>query len=194
MNKVFVLALVLMALVSTQTFAQSKLFAGGEVGFDYGSEKFGGSSSDFYAFTLSPMVGYQFNEKLDFGATMIFQYMKGEVDFWGNSLTGKFFTFGLAPFARYSLFKWGNLELLAAGTISFSFTNIDVGGYDDDLKTFVIDVSPVFQYNFNERFALYTSPGGIGYTRMWMDSDFYISDFYISAFTENITIGFFVRF
>jgi long-subunit fatty acid transport protein len=193
MKKVFLLALVLAALASTQAFAQ-KWYAGGSIGIGFGKEKFGGASSSYHHFSLVPTVGYRLTDKIDVGGTLILETIKGDIDAYGQSGSGKANLFGIAPFAQYHLFKWGNLELLAVGTITFAVASVDVPGFDDSIKLLILEAAPVVQYNLNEQVSIYSSVGGISFTRWWVDSDLSSNEFNIGAFSAPLTIGFIVRF
>jgi opacity protein-like surface antigen len=195
MKKTVMLSIVLVVLVCAQGFSQSWI-VGGEAGLSFGSTKNSGTKTSISGFALSPMVGYVIDDKIDVGGKLILERVEAEIDFpWGGS-SGNVITattFGLAAWGRYYLLSLGSLELRALGEIGFSNTSVDASG-QKDIKSFWISAVPNFEYRFTDRVSIYTNIGGVEFTRIWTDGDNSYTDFSLGLSTDQISLGFFLRF
>lgn len=138
MKKLFLLvALPLLFAGAMMAQEDTKMWAGGSLGYNSVSTNFMGSTFGQSFFFISPEFGYHLNSdwavggRLDFG----FQTDKGG----DNKETSNSITF--APFARYSLIKAGDLSVFGQGEIPIVF--------GDAPNTFGIRALPGVNYSLS---------------------------------------------
>ena len=143
------------ALMSLSLSAQ--IYVGGSFSFDAGSNtnklNTPATTAKVTNLLISPTVGYILSDNFSAGARVNLAF---------NTNTGvnqKYFSFGINPFARYTLFGLGKFNVLAEGGLDFSisnntttYTNI---GYDKDTSiNFGIYAQPVLTYDLTDAITL----------------------------------------
>jgi hypothetical protein len=185
----------------SQAYAQ--WFVGGGVGFN--TVKDGETS-----FSVSPEVGYAYNEKVDFGLGFSYSSLSdGTESVWDNNL-GDYYTvsessnFKIAPFARYNLASYGKFKILVRGEfaiVSRSETFIAEDElYDpieDDYYTvtterevsgsgFEINVTPMVTYDFSDKIVFFAGLNFLSMNFSSLGGDYDTSSFSFGADSNNV--------
>ena len=158
MKKVILAALVAVASLS----ANAQVYLGGKVGFS--SFKEDSNTDAVTAFSISPEVGYMFNEKWGVGLAIGFQTKNGtssydadngDVDSYKFNKSRSAFT--LAPYARFVFAKTGIASFFLDGGIGMQFMNNSRG------NVFNIGIKPGVKLSASEKVDFVAQLGGIGY-------------------------------
>ncbi len=88
-----------------------------------------------FRFNFNPEIGYNLNEKMDVGLGLDLSLVAGDNTNWL-----------IAPFARYSVYEYEGIELLARG-------NVFIGGMNSS-TIFGFSMVPMVIYNLNEKIEL----------------------------------------
>ena len=149
--------------------------------FYYGGEA--GAWRDYDAnvteFKIQPEVGYNLNEKWAVGLELGYQYNYDNGD--------KLNVFGLAPYARYTYAKFGNVNLFLDGGLSYYAS--DAAG---DPKSFEIGLKAGLSVNLTDKLSFVTHYGFLGYR----DTDFgwQKNGFGFDTDYQNLTFGLYMNF
>ena len=170
--KKFLLAL-LISVISIS--AKAQVYVGGGLGFssvkDAHLHNEDGDTKT--TFSLVPEIGYQLDEQIAVGVTLGYSHSKyGDVK--GDA-------FAIEPYARYSFATLGAVDLFLEGCVGFVHTKNSTKSliwiweyeYQEKENTFYIGVRPGFKVNLNQRFALISRVGWLGWKTTRPDDDFY---------------------
>ena len=132
-------------------------------------------------FSLVPEIGYQLDEKLAVGIGLGYSHSK-----YGD-LKGD--AFSIEPYARYTFAKLGTVDLFIEGGVGYLHTknteeikdNVEV---NEKENTFYIGVRPGFKVNLNQKIALVSRVGWLGWKTTKPDVDDYKGS---SEFGLNLT-------
>jgi hypothetical protein len=156
---IFTLAIASFALTS-----QAQIFVGGSVGFNTNGGKFKPESGDntksprSTAFNISPTVGYQYSEKIAFGARINFDNNKTKV-FGDKDRVTSTTTMGLELFGQYNFLEFNKVFVYADAGLGFSRSSgktkegsVSVKG--NPTTSIGLNIKPVLGYNLNEHITL----------------------------------------
>ena len=121
-------------------------------------------------FSLVPEIGYQLDEKLAVGIGLGYTHSKCG-DLKGDA-------FSIEPYARYTFAKLGTVDLFIEGGVGYIHTknaeelsdNVEVSEKEN---TFYIGVRPGFKVNLNQKIALVSRVGWLGWKTTKPDADNY---------------------
>lgn len=121
-------------------------------------------------FSLVPEIGYQLDEKLAVGIGLGYSHSK-DGDEKGDA-------FSIEPYARYTFAKLGTVDLFIEGGVGYQHTknaeeisdNVEVNKKEN---TFYIGVRPGFKVNLNQKIALVSRVGWLGWKTTKPDVDDY---------------------
>ncbi len=159
MKKIFAIVALAMAAIAGTAQAEDKgLYVGGSIGFEHNDKK--ASFTDSYnQFIIAPEVGYNFNSKWAFGGVVSFDYK----NFFRADDTYSC-VFSIEPYARFSYFRQGILQLFVDGGFGIGIGAGEVNGDDTDtLLTYSIGFKPGLALNFTKNFSVVAHVGFIGY-------------------------------
>ncbi|MDR2037972.1 MAG: porin family protein [Bacteroidales bacterium] len=163
MKKIFITFAVLLTVVFV---SNAQLFVGGSLGLSTtgGKEKTGSNSVDkesTFGFEISPKVGYYLSDKFAIGGevTLGFESEKTPDANGGDDQKDNFFSWGIAPFARYSVAEFGKFSVLLEGGVGIfggtSKTKLGSQSFDGpSLFGFGVNVTPLLSYSLSDRFNL----------------------------------------
>ena len=122
-------------------------------------------------FSLFPEIGYQLDEQIAVGVTLGYSHSKyGDVK--GDA-------FAIEPYARYSFATLGTVDLFLEGCVGFvhiiNSTKSWTGNFyhHERENSFYVGFRPGFKVNLNQRFALISRVGWLGWKTTRPDDDFY---------------------
>ena len=121
-------------------------------------------------FSLVPEIGYQLDEKLAVGIGLGYSHSK-----YGDEKSD---AFSIEPYARYTFAKLGTVDLFIEGGVGYLHTknteeikdNVEV---NEKENTFYIGVRPGFKVNLNQKIALVSRVGWLGWKTTKPDVDDY---------------------
>lgn len=151
----------------------AQLYVGGEVGawrdWDH-------NNTTFY---IQPEVGYNLNAQWAVGLELGYKNIYDD----GAKLN----VFGLAPYARYTYAKFGNVNLFLDGGLAYYAS--DGAG---DPKSFEIGLKPGVSVNLTDKLSFVGHVGFLGYR----DSDFGFEDsgFGFDLDGQNVAFGLYLNF
>ena len=169
MKKVF-LSLVVLA---SSLAASAQMYVGGEVGLwrDYDANN--------TSFSIAPEVGYNLSDKLAIGLSIAYDY-----NYLGNDK--KVNAIKVAPYARYTYAKFGNVNLFLDGGFGFKTYKVSVDGESGDAQNaWEVGLKPGLSVNLTSKLSFIAHVGFFGYR----DSDDSVIDSYRSEYLGN-GIGF----
>ena len=144
-----VLFLLVVALISVSAYAQN-LYVGGSVGF------WRNSTENNTEFSILPELGYNINNKWAVGASFGYSH---EYDNGVSLNLGKF-----NPYARYTFFNSGKVNLFVDGCVDLGFGSARVNGESSDTAvTYAFGFKPGIAYNISDKFSLVAHVGMLGY-------------------------------
>lgn len=165
--------LVLVTFMMVTFFAQAQeMFLGGGIGLWRNTE------AEKTSFSITPDVGYIFNEKWAVGAEIAYAHNSFEGHFAGTSNA-----FAFAPYARYSYYENKVVKLF----IDMGMGVSTLKGKDSDRQNgFEIGLKPGMAIKLNHHFSLITKVGFAGYRDDYFRGE---NGFGVTMEGENITIG-----
>ena len=211
------LGLVLFLALATMV-SNAQLFVGGSVGLDLGSDKVKVGSnvtSDLseFRFGLNPRIGYYVNDKFAIGAMVNLQVRSDKDKSNSNAeIKNNRLTWGITPFARYSIVEFGKFSVLAEGTLGISGTTSKASTGSVSVKgtptiNYGFNIAPLLSYSLSNRLNLeaalnFLNFGLNGSSRNNKDTDTKTTsfDFGIGANANNafnvgaMTVGFIYKF
>lgn len=169
MKKFMMVAVMAMASLA----ASAQVYVGGGLGLNFTKAHTGADSET--TFTISPEVGYEFNEKWSAGIQL------------GLTTSSENTAFSLAPYARYTFADLGNVAFFCDGGIDFIAYGSGNG------TGFGIGVRPGVAFKASEKISFEAKLGYIGYNSN-SEKAGGASNFGINAGTEALSIGMFFHF
>jgi hypothetical protein len=178
MKKIFTLTFLLVAVCAVQpVFSQNWLVGGG---FSYYSESGTGSVSQSQ-FVLSPFVLYNFNDAVDFGGIVAFQWVKDNYS-----------VFQIGPLVRYKFLRLDRITAFAQGSITYGVIMPDAPGADNQ-SIIVVDVGLGGDVSLTDNIGMYMLLGGVSFEHQWVSGASW-DTFEFGFLPFNPTIGIFFRF
>ena len=170
MKKIGLFLFVVLATLSVK----AQVYMGGEISLWHNDD------ADATTLALSPVVGYNFNEKWAVGGNLMFLHQEKE-DISSNG-------FALAPYARYSYYENKVVRLFIDGGLGFSTYKVEDS---DNINGFEIGFRPGIAVKLNKHFSLLAKCGFLGYRDDYM----YGENGYGFSFTsEDLSFGFHYEF
>ncbi len=168
MKKILTTAAAVFALVAV---SNAQLFIGGNVGFSSMNNVTNKTKDDAIkrdgstmSINFNPKVGYQLNDKMSVGATLILgttsvKNLDGSAD---NKLVSKDVEneIGIAPFFRYTFVEFGDFQLSGEARLPFTMESSKLKPEEgDDAKgpstmNIGFDIRPVVSYSLSDRISL----------------------------------------
>ena len=147
MKKVF-LSLVVLA---SSLVASAQMYVGGEVGF------WRNYDANNTSFGITPEVGYNLSDNLAIGIALSYDY-----NYLGNDLKKN--AIKVAPYARYTYAKFGNVNLFLDGGLSFQTYKYSQDGESSDaVNAWEIGLKPGLAVNLTSKLSFIAHMGFIGY-------------------------------
>ena len=142
-----------MILAVASLTAGAQVYVGGEVGL-WRNWKDAANTTNF---TIKPEVGYNLNEKWAVGTTLgyIYSYDQGE----------KTNAFTVAPYARYTFVKLGNVNLFLDGGFGFATYKVKSaeGVKGDAQNAWEVGIKPGVSVSLTEKLSFIAHVGFLGY-------------------------------
>ncbi|MBE6291017.1 MAG: porin family protein [Bacteroidales bacterium] len=168
-------SLLMVAFAMVAMVSSAQIYVGGGLGFtsdkvkvSYDGDSESESGSSFY---FKPEVGYVLNETLSFGLTFDFTSDKeiGDDDAVSQ--------WSIAPYARYTFYRTGNLSCFVDGVLGF-------GVPEEDFTNFSIGVRPGVALSLTENISLVSTIGLVGWNSLSTKED----DLKLSYSTLNLGV------
>ncbi len=149
------------ALAMTTMVSSAQVFVGGGLGFS--SSKYEGADHSSTGFNFSPEVGYVLDEVWSFGLPIGigFERTASEkaYDLEGDT------SWSIAPYARYTFFRSGNLSVFVDGILGLAGTNGDTN--------VSLSVAPGVAYGFTENICVVTRLGSLGWNNQYGSGSYF---------------------
>lgn len=168
MKKVLMTLMVMFAVVTANA---QDMYLGG------GISMWGDTDKDVFTFSISPDFGYSLSDKWSVGGQLV-------LDANTNDGMNKYFTFALAPYARFSYFKNDRIRLFLDMGFGISVTkpkNVDADA------GFEVGVKPGLAVKLNENLSFITKVGFAGFRDDYRFNT--KNGFGVYADAETISIG-----
>ena len=166
--------------VATLT-ANAQMWVGGSIGYDY--TKADGADFGTNTLTVSPQVGYSFNDKWGIGLEIDWNHVK-----YDQRVTNDF---GVALFARWTFAKAGIASFFLDGGVDFGSYSESLNGVGPDATTqFGIGVRPGIALNVSDHVSLIARAGFIG----WRNVKDKYSQFTVCANESPLSLGAYYSF
>lgn len=180
MKKILMVAVMAVAAVS----ANAQWYVGGQLGLDF--NKANKDADSQMTFSIAPEVGYNINENWAVGAQVGFS-MANKLKEGGNIIydpygiitgytgyteatydaTGT--SFFIAPYARYTFAKSGNVSFFVDGGIGFATANYDIDDpyekYNESGTIFHIGLRPGIAFKATDKISFVATTGYFGYMK-----------------------------
>ena len=181
--KKLLFAVLFLTFVSVQAGYTYDWYAGTSLGLNSSSIDSDNSTFDF---SVSPEIGYIFNDSFDAGLGFIFSSSEEKTGGVSDDST----TFGIVPFVRYAAFRSGKFTLFARAQIGYFSTDYSAG---DDETTIAVGFSPVVEYALSDRITLFTSFLALEFSKTDAGDDS-TTYFGLNGDMNDLAIGFAVSF
>ena len=169
-------------MAATSLVANAQLYVGGELGF-WREWQDGANTTNL---TILPEIGYNLSDNLAIGTVIGWEYAYVQ-GIKANGLT-------VAPYLRYTFFKWDNVNVFVDG--GFGFATAKVKGMDAQ-NAWSVGLKPGVAVNLTEKLSFVTHFGFLGYR----DSDdeigpeiFGRNGFGLDLNGNNLTFGLYYNF
>ena len=174
MKKFLLIALLAVSAVA----AKAQVYVGGQVGFWHNDD------AKTTNIIIAPEVGYTFNEKWSAGVALQYGHYKAD--------EYKMDAFTISPYARYTYFKSGIVNLFVDGGVDFAVAKPKDG---DSATGFGIGFKPGVSLNVTENVSFVAHFGFLGY----QDADDELSDVVTKGFGfdfsgNKLEFGFYYNF
>ena len=148
-----IIAMMVMAIISLSAMAED-LYVGGTLNF------WRDASAKQTTFSIVPEIGYRLNQKWDLGLSIGYSHEElGEDD---DKVISN--TFEIAPYARYTYFKVGIVDLFVDGGFGIETGKARYHGESSDAATaWNIGFKPGIAVNVNSKFTILAHFGFLGY-------------------------------
>ena len=150
------------ALAMTTMAINAQVFVGG--GFGFSSSKYEGSDYSSTTFSFSPEVGYVLDDVWSFGLPIGLSTSKTAsekaYDLEGDT------SWSIAPYARYTFFKSGNLSVFVDGILGLS-------GMNDSDTNVSLSVAPGVAYGFTDNICMVTRLGSLGWNNQYGNGSYF---------------------
>lgn len=170
MKKIVLFLFVVMIALSVK----AQVYVGGTVGIWHNSD------AESTSFTISPEIGYNFNEKWAIGGNIGFAYSKLD--------DAKFTAFAIAPYARYSYYENKIVRLFIDGGVGVSTYKEED---HDSVTGFEIGLKPGIAVKLNSKFSLIAKCGFLGYRDDYMTLE---NGAGLALTSEDLSFGFHYEF
>lgn len=141
---------VVAALASCMTVS-AKYWFGGTIGFD--SDSYYDTDNKYHALQIAPSFGMAIEDNLELGVDLTIGDTK-------SAAGQKAFSFGFAPFLRYTFLTEGNFNMFVQG--GFEYGIYSPSGYNYWSLTF--QVQPGIRYMMSDHFSLVAKFDGLYFT------------------------------
>lgn len=133
--------------------AGAQVYVGGELGF-WREWQNGANKTTL---NVNPEVGYNLNENWAIGTVIGYNYIYQQ----GAKVNG----FGVAPYARYTFAKLGNVNLFVDGTVGFATYKVKAanGVKGDAQNAWQFGFKPGVTVNLTEKLSFVAHVGFLGY-------------------------------
>lgn len=187
MKKIFTLA-VLMAV--TAGVASAQMWVGGYMNISNNDSKQNGRDGTSNIIAFHPQIGYDLNDKLSVAVSLGYNHHSSEIEYNNNSSSFHNNVYSISPFLRYRYTEWGKLIAFIDGGLHYLYDNIS--NSTNDNQTIGLFFQPGFAYELNDRFAIETTFGNLGYLHSWTDDDTYSNQLNLSL-TSSLSLGFIIK-
>lgn len=146
----------LMAVFAVSSAQATDYFVGGSAGFELNNEHKN-------AAMIAPELGFKYDDKLDFGADVIFAYEKDEA--LSDKYTKDTYAYGAGVFARYEVAQFGGVKLLLKGRVGADFETYSSDDKKVDGETAIslnATINPMITYDISDSFTLYANLNFLG--------------------------------
>ena len=177
MKKILMVAVMAAAAVS----ANAQWYVGGQLGLDF--NKANKDADSQMTFSIAPEVGYNINENWAVGAQVGFSMANklkedGKITYDAHGIptgyteatydaTGT--SFFIAPYARYTFAKSGNVSFFVDGGIGFATANYDIDApyekYNESGTIFHIGLRPGIAFKATDKISFVATTGYFGYMK-----------------------------
>ena len=206
MKKIFMIAVMAVAAVS----ANAQWYIGGQLGLDFNKKNKDADSQ--MTFSIAPEVGYNINENWAIGAQIGFSMANkleedGKITYDANGIptgvtnptydaTGT--SFFVAPYARYTFAKSGNVSFFIDGGVGFHIANYDIDDPDEKYNKsgsiFHIGLRPGIAFKASDKVSFVATTGYLGYMKKSDDVYNGASRFGLNVNGNALQFGFYYNF
>lgn len=151
-------ALFIIAAIATCMTANAKYWFSGSLGFETTSQY--GTDEKGRVLELSPAFGMQIEDEIELGVEL---NIKDTKYFRNNSVnTQQMFSFGFAPFIRYTFFTEGNFNMFVQG--GFEYAIVSPSGFN--FWSLSLYAQPGIRYMMSDHFSVQAKFNGLAFTHM----------------------------
>ena len=141
------------AALATSLTASAQLWVSGSVGISNQSKW--NHDKSITTWNINPAVGYALDDALEVGLELgLDGYSKDEYSI---------FSFGIAPFARYTFLSEGDFSMFVQGNIEYKTYSAERKKKDFKGHTFGIKFMPGIKYSLTDNFAIVATFGSLYY-------------------------------
>lgn len=215
MVKKILLAVLMVAGVSTMNAQENKFYTGGTLGFSWSKLKNDGVDMKGASFKIMPEIGYNLNKKIDLGVS--FGYSRGyaafgSIDFndfksIANTVAGtasdiasddiaKLNSFRVTPYVRYNFYQTGKLKLFVEGSLGYVWVGTDSDalanriGDDPSINLIEINIRPGISFDVTKKLSLIAKVGSFGFIHAKeKETELKINRFGLDVDSYNILLG-----
>ena len=156
------LLLMVVICMTTLTAGAQEIFVGG------GISMWRDTDIDEMSFSISPEIGYEYNEKWAFGGEFIFSHDHRILGIDDNVyITESMNSFAIAPYARFTYYRNKSLRLFL--DMGFGISNWKAK-HSSSETGFEIGVKPGLAFSLNDHFSLVAKVGFAGYRDEYLGS------------------------
>ncbi len=206
MKKIFMIAVMAVAAVS----ANAQWYIGGQLGLDFNKKNKDADSQ--MTFSIAPEVGYNINENWAIGAQVGFSMankLKSDgkaiydadgsvVAYEGKTYDNTGTSFFIAPYARYTFAKSGNVSFFIDGGVGFHIANYDIDDpyekYEKSGSIFHIGLRPGIAFKASDKVSFVATTGYLGYMKKSDDVYNGASRFGLNVNGNALQFGFYYNF
>ncbi|MBQ7452502.1 MAG: porin family protein [Prevotella sp.] len=206
MKKILMVSVMAAAAVS----ANAQWYIGGQLGLDF--NKANKDADSQMTFSIAPEVGYNINENWAVGAQVGFSMANklkedGKITYDAHGIptgvtdptydaTGT--SFFIAPYARYTFAKSGNVSFFVDGGIGFATANYDIDDpyekYNESGTIFHIGLRPGIAFKATDKISFVATTGYFGYMKKSDDVYGGASRFGLNVNGNALQFGFYYNF
>lgn len=190
--------------------ANAQWYVGGQLGLDF--NKANKDADSQMTFSIAPEVGYNINENWAVGAQVGFSMANklkedGKITYDAHGFptgvtdptydaTGT--SFFIAPYARYTFAKSGNVSFFVDGGIGFATANYDIDDpyekYNESGTIFHIGLRPGIAFKATDKISFVATTGYFGYMKKSDDVYGGASRFGLNVNGNALQFGFYYNF
>lgn len=186
MKKIVFMSLFVFFNIST-VFSQG-WYIGGNVLFQH-SDNFDYREGKLTSIGISPSIGFIINNNFDMGLKPTFSTRINPEYYAGNDLS-----YGIGIFTRFSFIEINNFSIFGRVGLDYIYSS-EYNNYNYDYSNnfisseFIIDFTPVFQFNILNNLSIYTSIGSIYFSHLIYD-EYYHGNKILKGKENNFGINF----